>query len=156
MNQGLTNLGSSSFSIWSRSGSTSCMERVPAIPELLQEIFSLSDLALKAVNARVCQHWSNLASDILWKNVNNPSFGFYGLSLVSTRLFCLDQKYKTHGVSLLFLSEHLHLRLSTGMRVSTLFPLDVFSEFQTAWIATEGPTVSILTSSSQTDKPRSK
>lgn len=68
VNQGLMDLCSSSYPI---PGFSSAWH-VLGTPELLQEIFNLLDLALIAVNARVCQQWSNLALYMLWEDVDDP------------------------------------------------------------------------------------
>lgn len=66
------------------------MERVIGLPDLLQRIFGFLDLASNSANARVCQQWSDLALDMLWKNVDNPYVLFkilapLGKSIVSER-----------------------------------------------------------------------
>ncbi|KAG8950574.1 hypothetical protein FRC04_007393 [Tulasnella sp. 424] len=42
------------------------------IPEVLLEIFAASDNSTRAVSARVCRSWSNLALDVLWRDMNSP------------------------------------------------------------------------------------
>ena len=46
------------------------MHRVLRIPELLQMIFGIVDLPSNTVNARVCKQWSDIALDILWREVH--------------------------------------------------------------------------------------
>ncbi|KAK2467602.1 hypothetical protein APHAL10511_000457 [Amanita phalloides] len=47
------------------------MQRVLLIPELLDMIFSYLDLANNAANARVCRRWSDVALDLLWREVED-------------------------------------------------------------------------------------
>ena len=47
------------------------MHRVLRIPELLQIIFSILDLPSNTVNARVCKQWSDIALDILWREIDD-------------------------------------------------------------------------------------
>ena len=49
---------------------TYAMHRVLRIPELLQMIFCTLDLPSNAVNARVCKQWSDIALDILWREID--------------------------------------------------------------------------------------
>ena len=53
------------------------MHRVLSIPELLDMIFSFLPLPSNAVNARVCKRWSEIALDLLWRDVDdiNRLFG---------------------------------------------------------------------------------
>ena len=46
------------------------MHRVLRIPELLQMIFGILDLPSNTVNARVCKQWSDIALDILWREID--------------------------------------------------------------------------------------
>ena len=46
------------------------MHRVLRIPELLQMIFSILDPPSNTVNARVCKQWSDIALDILWREID--------------------------------------------------------------------------------------
>ena len=46
------------------------MHRVLRIPELLQMIFGILDLPSNAMNARVCKQWSDIALDILWREID--------------------------------------------------------------------------------------
>jgi len=46
------------------------MHRVLRIPELLQMIFGVLDLPSNTVNARVCKQWSDIALDMLWREVD--------------------------------------------------------------------------------------
>ncbi|KAF9496813.1 hypothetical protein BDN71DRAFT_1505487 [Pleurotus eryngii] len=47
--------------------------RVLGIPELLAHIFFLSTRQANTVYARVCKEWSDIALDVLWWEINNPS-----------------------------------------------------------------------------------
>ncbi|KDQ24633.1 hypothetical protein PLEOSDRAFT_1107561 [Pleurotus ostreatus PC15] len=47
--------------------------RVLGIPELLAHIFLLSSRQANTVYARVCKEWSDVALDVLWREINNPS-----------------------------------------------------------------------------------
>lgn len=46
-------------------------QRVLIIPELLESIFSFCDTNDNAKNAVVCRAWSEVALDILWKEVDD-------------------------------------------------------------------------------------
>lgn len=46
--------------------------RALRIPEVLLEIFAASDNPTRAVSARVCRSWSNLALDVLWRDMSSP------------------------------------------------------------------------------------
>lgn len=46
------------------------MHRVLRIPELLQMVFAVSDPRSNTVNARVCKQWSDIALDILWREID--------------------------------------------------------------------------------------
>ena len=52
------------------------MHRVLRIPELLQIIFGILDLPSNRVNARVCKQWSDIALDILWREIDDIYFLF--------------------------------------------------------------------------------
>lgn len=47
------------------------MYRVLEIPELLDMVFKYLDLPSNASNARVCKKWSEMALDVLWRNVDD-------------------------------------------------------------------------------------
>lgn len=47
------------------------MDRVLAMPELLSMIFQFLDQGSNAANARVNKQWSDLALDVLWKEVHD-------------------------------------------------------------------------------------
>jgi hypothetical protein len=47
------------------------MHRVLGIPELLDMIFSFLKSPSNAVNARVCKRWSEIALDLLWRDVDD-------------------------------------------------------------------------------------
>jgi F-box-like len=49
----------------------STMHRVLGIPELLDMVFRFLDDASNASNARVCRQWSEIALDMLWRDVND-------------------------------------------------------------------------------------
>lgn len=52
------------------------MHRVLRIPELLQTVFNILDLPSNTVNARVCKQWSDIALDILWREIDDLYFLF--------------------------------------------------------------------------------
>jgi hypothetical protein len=45
------------------------LHRALLIPELLNNILSLMDRDESAVNARVCKQWSDIALDLIWREV---------------------------------------------------------------------------------------
>jgi F-box-like len=47
------------------------MHRVLRIPELLQMVFGVLDLPSNTVNARVCKQWSDIALEMLWRDVDD-------------------------------------------------------------------------------------
>ena len=47
------------------------LQRVLLIPELLDMVFSYLDASDNTINARVCRRWSNIALDILWRDVED-------------------------------------------------------------------------------------
>ncbi len=49
------------------------MRRVLEIPEIVELIFSFLDKHSNAINAMVCKKWSELALNILWREVEVPS-----------------------------------------------------------------------------------
>jgi hypothetical protein len=49
----------------------STQQRALAIPELLELIFGFGDDTLLYACALVCQAWSNVALDLLWRDVDN-------------------------------------------------------------------------------------
>ena len=62
--------------------------RVLFIPELLKNILSFLDRLDNVINACVCKQWSEIALDLIWREVNNLP-----------RLLTLLRPYKTRGVS---------------------------------------------------------
>jgi len=60
------------------------MERVLSTPELLHMIFGLLDPSSNAANARVCEQWSDLALEMIWRNVEDPYLLFKILAPLKT------------------------------------------------------------------------
>lgn len=47
------------------------IHRVLQIPELLDMVFSFLDRPSNAINARICKKWSEIALDVLWRDVDD-------------------------------------------------------------------------------------
>lgn len=88
------------------------LHRVLAIPELLDMIFGYLDRKSNVANAQVCKTWSNIALDVLWKDVDNLH-----------RLFGLLCPMKEVGKSNYVCDRHLplHSKLTSiaGIRAPT-------------------------------------
>ncbi|THH01643.1 hypothetical protein EW145_g6874 [Phellinidium pouzarii] len=52
---------------------TSYAERVFYVPELLRSILSFADAHSQSRCARVCKKWSNIALDVLWRELRSPT-----------------------------------------------------------------------------------